>query len=268
ELQMFRSKDLQSIFNLTDELNDLGDLLDLLRDLATVLGMRHCSLLLLNDGRSELSKVNLVTTHPEGWLMEYNVKSLEYIDPIKFTASQMKASFFFDEIAKAPISDQYWKVAEKFDIGQSGACFLNTDKYGRKTAMVLSCSESSKFVRDKVGFFYDDINVIFLAFCQAFRELSPKFDSKIDLTEDEERFLSLCVRIGFAHAMSARYQFGSGKTMLKGLLRKFRASSISQVVAVATKIGVLEQVHQHPETSVYFRETADDIYFENAIGLD
>lgn len=245
----FRSRELERLADVIDEIADIDELSKLAWEIAVAAGFHHCTLFVLRQGESAAFRHRICTSYPEAWIQRFRARNYQFVDPIVARAAEAAAPFHFrDAHGDGPIAEAFWQDAERHGIGRHGLCVPIELPCGARIGVSFSCACSEEVALRLARRHMSDLQVIAHQLVEAFGYLSRITPRAADtLTPVELRFLHMLVTgADPQEALRMTAHSGSPAAIKGAIQRKLGVSSVFQAVALASARGWFDDMPYEP----------------------
>lgn len=149
-LQLYRSPRVALIADKIFDCDALEDLHSILKELAAVFGVRHCTVHCVRERSTAFYGTKVLTTFSKDWVSEYVNRRYTTIDPVVARCRGEHGVFFWDEmVVDDPMTKQFIKMAFQRGIGPGGVTYVEQSAHGGTIAVTFCSScEHDAFRRD------------------------------------------------------------------------------------------------------------------------
>jgi LuxR family transcriptional regulator, quorum-sensing system regulator RaiR len=230
---------------LTDKIlgNNSDDLVDILKSIASEVGLTHISYVRFASNRSvDISTLTAIATYSKLWQIRYFLKRYGAIDPIIKRGSAAILPFDWDTLhSDEPTTQKFFTDAIRHNVGRNG---LSIPVRNRKNTHSL-ISFTSDVPKQEWDIFKKS-NMTYLQQLSALIDSAASIDSKappstVQLSAREEQCLIWAAR-GKTYQEIAEIlslSLGSVKTHLDTARHKLRCINLTHAVGVAVATGVI-----------------------------
>jgi len=219
------------------------DLVDILRKLASELGISHISFVRFASNRSwDVSLLTAIATYSKLWLARYFLRRYGHVDPVIRQGSAAVLPFDWDSFdCENPTVQNFFADARRHGVGRNG---LSIPVRSRKNTHSL-VSFSSDMSKDEWARF-KALNMTYLQQLSALIDSAASFGlkqqtSRVQLSSREEQCLVWAAR-GKTHQEIADIldlSLGSVKSHLDTARHKLHCINLTHAVGVAVATGVI-----------------------------
>jgi DNA-binding CsgD family transcriptional regulator len=230
---------------LTDKIlgNNSDDLVDILKAIASEIGVSHISYVRFASNRSvDISTLTAIATYSKLWQVRYFLRRYGAIDPVIKRGSAAVLPFDWDTLhSDEPTTQKFFTDAIRHNVGRNG---LSIPVRNRKNFHSL-ISFTSDMTKQEWGVFKQS-NMTYLQQLSALIDSAAGIDSKlppstVQLSPREEQCLIWAAR-GKTHQEIAdilSLSLGSVKTHLDTARHKLRCINLTHAVGIAVATGVI-----------------------------
>lgn len=226
--------------------DDLGVLL---AEIAGWAGATHVSFQVIAE-RSARYDTRMITTLPEDWLAHYLRRRLQGADPVLAEALESDRPFLWSRLRGgerpgpdlAPMAVGFWRDAERFGIGPSGLTMPLPGPGGERMAFSLISALPVQIFAERMHERRHDLCQLVSGYAEAFRRVAVHGPDAAPVLNDWEVTLLRGLASGDDEtALKSQLAAVTDIFRLESrLLEAFRARTLAQAAAVATRLGLLD----------------------------
>lgn len=222
----------------------LPELIDLLKRLASLLGVNHCTINKVTEAPSSSFSTRAITTYPDALIMRYVDRNYVLIDPILAACKKVNRGFFWDCLDEAhPMVVEFWKDAASFNVGPSGYTIPIDTERGDRLALGVSSNLDHDEFRDTFSRHLSDLDEIAICFADAFSRLASTNRPVTFAPSDDQ----LRVLYGIATGRTETdlrvetFERGDYDAVDRSICDLFQTSTVAQAAVLAARIGLLDR---------------------------
>lgn len=222
----------------------LPELVDLLKRLASLLGVDHCTINKVTEAPSSSYSTRAITTYPDELIMRYVERNYVLIDPILAACKKVDRGFFWDCLDDShPMVAEFWQESAYFNVGPSGyAIPIDTDR-GDRLMLAVSSNLGHDEFREAFSKHLSDLDELAIYFADAFSRLASTSRPKSFAPSDDQLRVLYGIAAGEAESDLRGLKFDAGDydALERSICALFQTRTVAQAAVLAAKIGLLDR---------------------------
>lgn len=244
-IQMYMHEAVEEVADRILEAEDMEELQAQLTRAAKAFAADHCTVHLVREGGRAKYQAKVVTTYSQNWATEYVRRSFSTVDPVVMQCREGAGEFHWDELPSGdPFTQHFFSVACRYDVGPSGFSLTKSNQYGDLVSVSLASKESPDEFRGRFDRLRADFRDLAPLLIDVFTDLNASAHLEhVSLTDEHLRVLySLAKGRTSEELEGSNFLFGSFRSAEKSILRKFNARTLTEAVASATALGLMNDL--------------------------
>lgn len=233
----YRRKEFSMLADAADESYDLDELSRILNGVGSICGFDHASMFLVRTGEAIKFDTRVCTSLPREWLLHYDRKRYQFLDPVILRALVDDEPFVFSDLkSPAPVIEDFWKDAVKYGIGREGCCFAYTLGSTIRVAMSFvsmgtaeETAMSYEMNRSDLMAFGRAVSEIFVAHAAVMPAVEPR------LSIDELRFLKRLITVSDHAGVTELLERDEHASERASICRKLGVATVFQALVVMNR---------------------------------
>lgn len=222
----------------------LPELIELLKRLASLLGVNHCTINKVTEAPSSTFSTRAITTYPDEMIARYVDRNYVLIDPILAACKTVNRGFFWDCLDDShPMVAEFWEDAAAFNVGPSGYTIPIDTERGDRLALAVSSNLGHDEFRETFSRHLSDLDEIAICFADAFSRLASTNRPVTFAPSDDQLRVLYGIATGRTEADLRGETFESGdyETVQRSICELFQTSTVAQAAVLAARIGLLDR---------------------------
>lgn len=249
-LGLFRTEEVEDLLEYIYYSNDEIDFLHIINDIKDIAECSYISLSVIKPYKAISFPYKMLTTLPSFWIDEYINRKYYRHDHIIQASLIEKEPFYWAQVDSSdPAADFLSKRMSFLGISPSGYSIPSIVSGSARFVLSLSSASSMDIFHSRISYLNDDLVKITDIITKAFIAVSLRNHGKKSPLTESQLLLLKGVAQGLSRSdlRSLDFVYGSLENVEKSTLRALGATTLTEAVSIASRIGVLHDDHLRRE---------------------
>ncbi len=242
DMDILRSPVSERVASALLEAKTFPDLVDLLKEFATAIGVAHCTLHVVRETPTSSFSTRALTTYSEEWVARYVDRRYTSVDPVYRQSLTCEDAFFWEDLDVSPPPVRaFCQDARAHGVGPAGYTLPIITERGDRIAISVSAGDDREGLRDTIHHYESDLLSVGFSLTEAFSQLASDDRPASFTPTDDQLSILRAVAMGTneAELRSRDYLYGSYITLERSICSLFRTKTVAQAAIVAAQVGLL-----------------------------